>query len=163
MRSAPLIALGLVACGQSGVAALGRARVVFTGKPDTARFEVPVVAQTCAGGAGVLVHGEQRGDGLLVWLRGGVPPDTGTYVLLTRGDTVTTRGAMVTMRFMVGDVAHGFALDDGAATVVRVVPALELHVSGRGLEMSPPGQRSAEVDFLHVSIDPDTISCRVRP
>lgn len=164
MRSAALFALGLLACGQSGAAdGVGRARIVLTGSPDTVRFEVPIVAQTCAGGAGILVHGERRGQGLLAWLRGGPQTDTGTYRLLTRGDTAAPRGVIVSVRFMVGDVAHGFTVDDGSATVMQVSPLLQLHVGGRGIETGPAGPRAADLDFEDARIDPDTVTCRVQP
>ena len=164
MRSAALLALCLVACGQSGAEdGIGRARIIATGTSDTVRFELPVVGQTCAGGAGVLVHGERRGQGLLVWLRGGMGSDTGTSRLSTRGDTAVARGVIAAVRYMVGDVAHGFTIDDGIATVTRPVPSLRLHISGRGMETMPAGRGLADLDFDHVSVAADTVPCRVQP
>ena len=161
MKPAALTVLCAVACGAPTPGGIGRVGVALSGTTDTVRFEVPVVATMCADGAGVLVHGERRGQGLLVWLRGGAPPDTGTYPLLTRGDTAATSGAVVSVRFMVGDVAHGVTLDDGDATVVGATPQLELQVRGRGVETGLAGQRSAELALEHVTLEPDTVSCRL--
>ena len=164
MRSAALLVLSLVACGPSGGREdIGRARIIATGTSDTVRFELPVVGQMCAGGAGVLVHGERRGQGLLVWLRGGVQSDTGTYRLSTRGDTAAAWGVRAAVRYMVGDVAHGFTIDDGTATVTSPVPSLGLHVSGRGMETVPAGRGLADLDFDHVRVAADTVSCGVQP
>jgi hypothetical protein len=159
---AALIALCAAACGTprapSGV---GRVRIVLSGIPDTIRFEVPAVATKCAEGSGLLIHGEQRGQGFLVWLRGGSSPDTGTYPLLTRGDTVAVRGALASLRYMIGDVAHGFALDDGTATLTRATPPLALELRGLGVEAASAGQRRAVVSLEQVALHPDTVSCRV--
>jgi hypothetical protein len=161
VKRAALMVLCAVACGAPTSGGIGRVRVALSGTSDTVRFEVPVVATRCADGAGLLVHGERRGQGLLVWLRGGAPPDPGTYPLLTRGDTVATRGAIASVRFMVGDVAHGVTLDDGDATVAGATPQLEIQVRGRGVEMGLAGQRSAELALEHVTVEPDTVPCRL--
>ncbi len=156
------MALCAVACGApTASSGIGRVRVALSGTPDTVRFEVPVVATMCADGASLLVHGERRGQGLLVWLRGGAPPDTGTYPLLTRGDTAATRGAIASVRFMVGDVAHGVTLDDGAATVASATPRLQVQVRGRGVESASAGQRSVELALEQVTLESDTVSCRL--
>lgn len=162
MKRVALIALGAMACGEPTVSGgIGRVRIALSGMPDTVRFEVPVVAMRCADGTGLLVHGERRGQGLLVWLRGDAPPDTGLYPLLTRGDTAAARGAVASVRFMIGDVAHGVTLDDGAATVARATPELQMQVRGHGLESASAGRRSAELTLEQVTVEPDTVSCRV--
>ena len=162
MSRAALIALCAVACGApSAPGGVGRVRIVLSGTPDTVRFEVPVAAMRCADGTGLLIHGERSGQGLLVWLRGGASPDTGTYPLLTRGDTTATRGALASVRFMVRDVAHGFTLDDGTATLARATPPLELQLRGLGVEAASAGQRRAELSLEQVTLQPDTVSCRV--
>ena len=164
MTRAAWIALGAVACSDPSAPGVGRVQIALTGTRDTVRFEVPVVAAPCGRGAGLLLHGELGGQGLLIWLRSAGRPDTGTYPLLTRGDTTAPRGAFASLRYMVGDVAHAVLLDDGAAMVVRSVPRLELQIRGHGLETamaSVAGQRSAELDLEHVTLAPDTASCHV--
>lgn len=162
MRRIALVALAAAACGTpTDPTGTGRVRIALSGTPDTLRFEVAVVAAKCGNGAGVLVHGERRGQGLLVWLRGGEQPDTGTYPLLSRGDSTAPRGAIASVRYMVGDVAHGFALDDGVAIVARAIPPLRLQVRGHGVETAVAGQRSGELVLEDVTLAPDTVPCHV--
>ncbi|MGH7612538.1 MAG: hypothetical protein ACREMW_00670 [Gemmatimonadales bacterium] len=137
-------------------------RVVLARSRDTVRFEVPVVAQRCGDGRGVLLHGAREGQGVLVWLRGAYPPDTGAYPLLSRGDSVALRGVIAAVRFQLGDVPHGVTLEDGSANVTQATPELGLHVSGLGLETTVAEQRTAELVLERVPLAPDTVPCRVR-
>ncbi len=130
---------------------------------DTVRFDVPVVARRCGDGRGVLMQGVREGQGVLVWLRGGYPPDTGAYPLLPRGDSVALRGVIAAVRFQLGDVPHGLMLDDGSADVTRATPLLALHVRGVGLETSVAEQRTVEFALERVPLAPDTVPCGVRP
>jgi len=130
---------------------------------DTVHFEVPVVAQRCGDGRGVLMHGVREGRGVLVWLRGSYPPDTGAYPLLPRGDSVALRGVIAALRFQLGDVPHGLTLDEGSARVTRATPHLALHVRGVGLETTAAEQRTAELALERVPLAPDTVPCRVQP
>lgn len=138
-------------------------RVVLARSRDTVRFEVPVVAQRCGDGRGVLLHGAREGQGVLVWLRGAYPPDTGAYPLLPRGDSVALRGVIAAVRFQLGDVPHGLTLDNGSASVTQATPQLALHVRGLGLEMAVAEQRTADLALERVPLAPDTVPCRVRP
>ena len=153
-----------IACGAAteptGTASV---RLVSARSPDTVRFEVPVVARRCGDGRGVLLHGAREGQGVLVWLRGAYPPDTGAYPLLPRGDSVAVRGVIAAVRFQLGDVAHGLTLEDGSASVTRASPRLALHVRGVGLETSVAEQRTAELALERVPLAPDTVPCGVRP
>ncbi len=164
-RGAWLVPLA-VACGDPTVrGGIGRVRIALIETNDTVRFEIPVTALRCGGaergGAGLLVHGERFGQGVLVWLRG-ERPDTGSYPLLTRGDTVAPRGAIAAVRFLVGDVAHGLTLDDGVVTVTRAAPPFELAIRGRGVETAVAAQRTAAVELERVTLGPDTASCRTQ-
>jgi hypothetical protein len=130
---------------------------------DTVRFEVPVAARRCGDGRGILMHGARGGQGVLVWLRSSYPPDTGVYPLLPRGDSVALRGVIAAVRFQLGDVPHGLALDEGSASVTRATPQLALQLRGVGLETSIAEQRTAEITFDRVPLAPDTVPCRVLP
>jgi len=166
MKRATWIALGAIACGDPAApTGLGRVQIALIGTSDTVRFAVPVIAAPCGGGTGLLLHGEQRGQGVLVWLRdaGGSRPDTGSYPLLTRGDTVAPRGVIASIRYLVGDIAHGVTLDNGAARVARSAPPLALQIRGRGVETAVAGQRSAEVVLEDVTLAPDSVTCRPGP
>jgi hypothetical protein len=162
---AAVVLLG-AACrgGSPALDGTGRALLTQTGSKDTIRFEVPVLAQRCGDGRGVVIRGAQRGEGLLLWIRtAGQSVDTGRYPLLTRGDSVTARGAIAAVRFAVGPVSHGLTIDDGAATVSQTTPTLSVAVSGHGIEQAPGSQRAAELSFTRVVLAPDTASCRAQP
>lgn len=151
-----------LACGSAREPS-GTGRVHLVGAVDTIHFEVPVVAQSCVEGRGVLVTGAREGQGLLVLLRvAGAALDTGSYPLLSRADSATARGVIVAVRFVDGPASHGFTVDDGVATVTQVSPSLAVQVRGRGVE-SVGGQRSAELTLDQVPLAPDTVSCRMQP
>src|SRR5690242_21739414 len=140
-------ALG-AACGSAPApqgAAVLRAFVVRAPK-DTVRFTVPALASQCVGGIwrGVLVRGSSGANGALVWLRSADSLTTGTWPLLQRGDTVSTRGATVGVRFVVGQIANGVALASGAVTVSAVHPAVTLTVRGAGIAVAAAGRGPAE-------------------
>ena len=141
-------------------------RALVTRPPkDTVRFTALAVASQCVGGTGhgLLVRGSSGGNGAILWLR---TPDTlaaGKWPLLQRGDTVSSRGATVGVRFMMGDVAHGVALDSGEVTVTALRPSVTVVVRGAGLAVSAAGRVAAEVAFDAVPVGADTVSCRFRP
>jgi hypothetical protein len=94
----------------------------------------------------------------VVWLR---TPDSlmaGTWQLLQRGDTVSPRGATVGARFIVGDVAHGVALDSGTVAVGRADGAFSVTASGTGFEVGA-GRVALEASFEAVPVGPDTVPC----
>jgi hypothetical protein len=128
---------------------------------DTVRFEVPVAARRCGDGRGILMHGARGGQGVLVWLRSSYPPDTGVYPLLPRGDSVALRGVIAAVRFQLGDVPHGLALDEDRP-VTRATPqlALQLRASAsrrRSRSSAPPRSRSTGCRWRR------HVPCRVLP
>lgn len=141
----------------------GRVRLVQTGGMDTVRFELPVRAQRCADGRGILVTGAHQGQGVLVWLRADhAAPDSGTYPLLARADSGAVRGVIAAVRFVIGPVTHGLTVDDGTATVTQSAPSLTLQVRGHGLETGLGGPHSAELTLDRVPVGADTASCQVQ-
>jgi hypothetical protein len=133
------------------------------GAPDTIRFETAVVAQRCGPGHGLLFHGEEDGVGVLLWLRDSVPPDTGTYPFVPRGDTATPRGAIAAVRFLVRELARGVTIDDGSVTLTRATPPFALRARGQGVETSLAQQRKVELAIDGVPLRPDTTPCLVQP
>lgn len=136
-------------------------RAVVARARDTTRFDAPARANRCGGGLGVLLRGTRAGDGVAVWLR---TPDTltsGAWPLLQRADTLSARGAVVGVRFMVGDGAHGVALDSGAVTVTRGDNTLAVAAKGTGFE-TVAGRVAVDVSSDPVPLDRDTVSCRRR-
>ena len=138
-------------------------QLAVPGARDTISFEVPVVAQRCGPGHGLLLHGEQDGVGVLVWLRDSVPPDTGAYPLVSRGDTATARGAIAAVRFLMGQLARGVTVDDGSLTLTRARAPFALRARGRGVETALAQQRVVELTIDGVPLLPDTTPCLVEP
>ena len=109
---------------------------------------------------GRIVHGC---NGLLIWLRDGVgPPDGGSYPLLSRGDSAAPRGAIASVRYILGSVAHGVIVDSGSAILKRETPPYALRINGNGAEVSIPGRRSVEITADAVPLEPDTVNCVVQ-
>jgi hypothetical protein len=128
---------------------------------DTVRFEAPARARRCSGGrGGVLLQGASGGNGVAVWLRSPDAIASGPWPLLQRGDTVTPRGAIVGVRYNVGDYAHGAPLDSGAVRVTRTGDVITLVARGGGLDGAAHGRLSVEATFEAVPLAADTVSCR---
>ncbi len=132
---------------------------------DTIRFEALARARRCSGGsgwAGLLLQGSSEGNGVVVWLRGRGADSLagGPWPLLQRADTVSPRGATVGVRYMMGDVAHGLALDSGAVEVRGTSGAITLVAHGSGAETMAGGRVALEASFDAVPLETDTVSCR---
>jgi hypothetical protein len=147
-------------------------------KPDTINFAVPAVARRCPQGRAVLLEGAaESGNGLLALLRWPTPPlppapdsvappppsppPAGSFPMITYGDSLTPRGARVSVRYMMGDVAHGFALDSGAVELERTGAALSGRVRGASLENTI--HVSLDARFHDVAFAADTGRCRWAP
>ena len=144
----------------SGVA---HVHISITGGGDTVGFRIPVRARRCGDDRGVVLDGAQHGNGLLVWLRDGVgAPDGGNYPLLSRGDSAAPRGAIASVRYILGTVAHGVIVDSGSATLTREPPPYAVHVTGNGAEVAIQGRRSVESTADPVPLERDTVNCGVQ-
>jgi hypothetical protein len=141
-----------------------RARVTRPPK-DTLRFTGPATASRCArggGGGGVVFEGVIGGNGVMVWLRTPDSVAAVTWPVLQRGDTVSPGGATIAARYLVGEIAHGAAMDSGSVAVTRSGRALTLRAGASGVEV-PIGRVGLEVTFEAVSVGSDTVSCTARP
>jgi hypothetical protein len=144
----------------SGVA---HVHISITGGGDTVGFRIPVRARRCADDRGVVLDGALHGNGLLVWLRDGSgAPDGGNYPLLSRGDSAAPRGAIASVRYILGTVAHGVIVDSGTATLTREQPPFAVHVKGNGAEVAIPGRRSVELTVDNAPLERDTVNCLVQ-
>ncbi len=150
------------ACG-SAAEPEGRVRALVTRPPkDTVRFTAPARASRCGAARGLLLQGATGGNGVMVWLRSRDSVASGPWPLLQRGDTASPRGATVGARFMVGDVAHGVALDSGTVAVGRTAGAISVTASGAGME-GTVGRVTVEASFDAVFVGPDTVPCAPWP
>lgn len=82
---------------------------------------------------------QDSGSGVLVWFRPATAVDStgalkGRYGLRARGDTSAGRAAFASVRYMVGQVAHGLNLDSGSAELGDTTSPLAARLEGMGLE-----------------------------
>lgn len=167
---ARVIALGgaVAICGctqasgiQSG-GGVGHVHISITGGGDTVGFQVPVRARRCAADRGVVLDGGLHGNGILVWLRDGTAPPGGNYPLLSRGDSSAPRGAIATVRYVAGTVAHGLIVDSGTATLTTERPPFSVRVKGSGFEAPMSGRRAVQLTADRVALERDTVNCKVQ-
>ena len=131
------------------------------------RFEASASLRRCSGAGGFVLEGELRGNGVLVWLRGqgGDSLPRGRYAVLSRGDTLTPRGAVVAVRFMTGDSAHGLVLDSGAVTVSAEQArgsGVSVTVRGAGLESAEGRRVGVEAEFAKTRLAADGARCQTQ-
>jgi len=138
-------------------------RVQYTPR-DSTPFAAAARFHRCRGSGqggpgGFLLDGTDKGNGILVWLRTTETTPAGTYPILSRWDTVTARGAIVAVRFVIGDAAHGLALDSGSVMAQGASGGVSALVIGAGLETEGARKVHAEARFGATSLAPDTASC----
>ena len=145
-------------------------RVRVTRPPkDTVVFEAAASARRCGppppGSGGLVLQGASGGNGALLWLR--FPPSdslaSGEWPMLQRADTGARRGAVVGVRFMLGEVAHGAALDSGAVSLTRAGQRLSVRARGVGLEVAGAGRVAVDASFEAVPLGDDTVPCHPTP
>ena len=132
-------------------------------KRDSVRFELPLAVNQCGSGRGLLFHGAARGQGILAWVRAAGAIDTGSYPLLTRGDSVTPRGATVAIRYVTADISHGLIVDNGLLQIAAARPPISARVRGVGLEPKEAEQFEVEITVSGVVSMGDTVTCRAQP
>ena len=170
-----LLGLAMAGCGAASGDGEGGviARVQYTPR-DSVRFVTSASLRRCGGGRGFLLEGEVQGNGALVWLRPGDSIPKGRYRIIQRGDTSTPRGAVVAVRFMTAELAHGVVLDSGSVTVTVSGDSgagrrrVSTDVYGSGLETV--GARRVRVVAAFATSGPappspgaDTVRCEARP
>jgi len=132
---------------------------------DTLRFEAPAAASRCGRAGHVLLRGSEGGNGVLVWLRSADSLAGGEFPLLARGDSVASRGAVVAVRFMLGEAAHGFTFDSGAVFLTRTAGLLSATARGSGSDSDPAGvagRVALDASFQSVPLGSDTVACQIR-
>lgn len=121
-------------------------------------FTASDIAHPCRGG-GVLFDAVSGANGVLVWVRAPAPLTTGSFPLLGRGDSTTARGAVVAVRFIWHDVAHGFPVDSGVLTLSQVGPAYRGHIQGSGTDLGSAMRGTVDITIDSVAPRPDTLVC----
>jgi hypothetical protein len=131
----------------------------------TTRFDAPATAMRCGYSqpGGLLLQGSEGGNGVLVWIRSGDSIAAGEFPLLARGDSSSPYGATVAVRFMSGDLAHGFTLDSGGVSLSSAGGLLSAAARGSGVEVGGRGRVALEASFTSVTLGSDTVPCQVRP
>lgn len=131
---------------------------------DTVRFDTPADARRCRDGSGLLLAGARAGNGVLLLLRPGDSAAGHVYPALARGDTASRRGALVAVRFRMGEVARGLTLDSGDVTVRPGRDEFDAAIHGWGIGV--PGAQRITVDatFERVPVAPaELTSCAAEP
>ena len=156
-----VLTLAAAACGMGAKERPGHLYALLLRPPhDTTRFEAVASARHCAGG-GWFIAGNTRGNGVLIWTRSRQGPSTGEFPLLTRGDSVSPRGAMAAARFMIVDASRGVTLDSGHV-VVDSGARISARAMGTGVDAAAGHRVAVEARFDSVPLLPDTVACRVQ-
>jgi hypothetical protein len=158
-----LLSLVLVAaCGCRAKQAGGLHARLILQPHDTLQFTADARARRCGGGRGFVLEGAAGGSGLLLWVRSGDSAVGGEYPVLTRGDSIASRGVVGGVRFMIKETDHGITLDSGVVSVSSVEGRIDAQARGSGIDPNA-GQRVAlDASFHAVPIAADTASCHVQ-
>ena len=147
---------GLAACRGTAGRDTMRVRVLRDPKDSTV-FTVAEVAHPCRGG-GVLFDAVNGGNGALVWIRSPhVAP--GAYPLLGRADSTTPLGALVAVRFIWHDIAHGFSVDSGTVALGTAGSWYQGRVQGSGTDIGLASKATVDIRIDSVQPRRDTIAC----
>jgi len=127
---------------------------------DSTVFTATVAAHHCRRG-GVLFDAVNGANGVLAWVRspGPGPLTAGSFPLLGRGDSVTPRGAIVAVRFIWHDVAHGFPVDSGVLTLSAAGRWYRGRIQGSGTDLGSAIRGTVDIAIDSISPRPDTLAC----
>lgn len=156
----PLVLLAVMAFGacQGGAPDSAAHARVFRGPKDSTAFAAADVAHLCRG-SGVLFDAVEGPNGVLAWVKSPSPLTLGTYPLLGRGDSVTPRGAVVAVRFILHDVAHGFSVDSGSLTLTAAGPRYGARIQGSGTDLGLASKSSVDITIDAITPRSDTLVC----
>jgi hypothetical protein len=130
---------------------------------DSASIALTVEARRCGHGADALIQGIAGGNGVLIWTKSGQGTEHGgAYPLLSRGDSTTPRGAVVSLRWMIGDIARGVTLDSGVVTIVSAGDRIGVRTRGSGLDYAAGQRVAVDASVEGVVFAADTVNCKVQ-
>jgi len=154
--AAPAV-LFLAACQTSAPLSTVHARI-FRGPKDSTAFAAADVAHFCKGN-GVLFDAISGANGVLAWVRGPSALTPGTYPLLGRADSSTPRGALVAVRFILHDIAHGFPVDSGVLTLTTAGPTYRARIQGSGTDLGLATKSTVDITIDSIKPRSDTLAC----
>jgi hypothetical protein len=129
---------------------------------DTLQFSAEATEHSCDKGRGVLFEGVARGNGVLLWLRSDDSLVQGEYRVLARGDSITPRGTIGSVRFIAQNSDRGVTLDSGTVTVSPAPGGMNARVRGSGIDPSAGQRVVLDATFEAVPPAGDTVTCRVQ-
>jgi len=107
----------------------------------------------------VLLDAVNGPNGVLAWVRSPQALTPGAYPLLGRADSITPRGAVVSVRFIWHDVAHGFSADSGALTLTAAGRWYRGRIQGTGTDLGLATRNSIDITIDSIRPGRDTIAC----
>jgi len=130
---------------------------------DTVRFSLPATTHRCTDGRAILLEAvSPEGSGVLVLLRFRDSLVSASFPVVAPGDT-TAPGAVVTVRYLIRDVSHGFFFDSGAVQLRRKAGRLAGHIEGSGIETGIHTPTRIEYHDVPLPLPTDTVSCAFVP
>ena len=162
-----------LACLTAGMACARRPRVLRTGAGtihiqlhwpphDSTELTLRGSVHPCRGVPAIALTGVDGGNGVLILVRTGKGPAVGDYSIVVRGDSTSSRGAMMSTRFMLGEIARGFGLDSGKITVTVAGSRVSATARGSGLDYSAGQRVNLAASATALPMSNDTASCRVQ-
>lgn len=98
-------------------------------------------------------------NGVLAWVKSPPPVTPGAYPLLGRADSTTPRGAVVSVRFIWHDVAHGFPADSGTLTLNTAGAWYWGRIQGTGTDLGLATKNAVDITIDSIRPRPDSIAC----
>ena len=138
------------------------ATVVFP-PHDTVRFALPARMHRCTEPRTLIIEAiGPEGSGVLVRLHYADSLVSRSYRVVPPGDT-SAPGAVVAVRYLLREAAHGFAFDSGTVQVRRRGDKIGGHIQGSGIENAI--RTPTRIDYHDVALPEasDTISCAYQP
>lgn len=151
--------VGLTACRGWGTSSSELLRVrIVRGPKDSTVFNAPAVVHPCRGG-GALINAVSVANGVLVWIKSTGTPALGPRALLARADSTTPDGAVVAVRFLWHDVAHGLDVDSGSLMLSSTGAWYRGHLQGAGTDLAAATRTSVDITIDSLHSRPDSVAC----
>jgi len=156
----------LAACGgheaEEAQPLLLNAMVVFPAH-DTVRFALPARTHRCTEPRTLVIEAiGPDGSGVLVRLHYADSLVSRSYRVVPPGDT-SAPGAVVAVRYLLREAAHGFSFDSGTVQVGRKGDKIGGRIQGSGIENAIRTPSRIDYHDLVLPGASDTMSCAYQP